>query len=113
MKSLQREAPPANRPVPEVWGKLFGKGQAVLDGSGKAAGAWLAAGGTSVGIPLGTPAVAAGAAAPKQAETPRITHQPLPRIGSLIARAKYMRVRGVRRLGSRAATRAASRLKRP
>src|SRR5579862_2661061 len=94
MKSLHSDAPPARRPVPEVCGKLFGKGQAVLVGSGRVAGAWLAAGGTSVGIPFGTPALATGAAAPKQAETPRIAHQPLPRIGSLIASATYTRLGG-------------------
>jgi hypothetical protein len=40
--------------VPEVCGNVLGKGQAELDGSGSDGAAWLAAAGTSVGIPEGT-----------------------------------------------------------
>src|ERR1700761_7997628 len=94
MKSVHSEAPPASRPVPEVCGKVLGNGQAVLDGSGSGAGAWLAAAGTSVGIPLGTPACATGTPMARHAPADKIAHQPLPRIGSLIARGTYTRAGG-------------------
>src|SRR5437588_8653664 len=74
MKSLHNDAPPASRPVPEVCGNVFGNGQAVDDGSGSGAGCQLPAGGTSLGIPLGTVA-AAGTAAPTKT-APATSHPP-------------------------------------
>src|SRR5436305_82775 len=78
MKSLHTDAPPAKRPVPEVWGKLFGKGQAVLDGSGRVGAVVLAAAGTSLGIPAGTFAWVWAAKQPRQAAMATNADKPLP-----------------------------------
>jgi hypothetical protein len=53
MKSVHREAPPAKRPVPDVWGNVLANGHAAVDGSGSAGAGSLAAAGTSVGKPAG------------------------------------------------------------
>src|ERR1019366_6812270 len=107
MKSVHRDAPPSRCPVPEVSGKVLGNGQAVLLGSGRVGGAWLAAAGTSAGSPGMLACAPSGTARKRNSATPtsvvQTRHNSLPTTHSFTPRHDTPRLGPSRRFRGRVA----------